>query len=101
MCARNVLILCMVCKQLSPLHRNKSLKEKIKELRRKEAEETRALEEVVQRVEENLVSTTVRHAAWATATTSTVWLSVEFGSSHGHRGGVIHAMSIVCFNCGC
>ena len=40
-------------------HRNHSLKEQLKALRVKEAEDMKALEDMVQRVEENLVTTTV------------------------------------------
>lgn len=40
-------------------HRNHSLKEQLKALRVKEAEDMKALEDMVQRVEENLVATTV------------------------------------------
>ena len=51
------------CIQLSfsccRFHRNNSLKEQLKALRVKEAEDMKALEDMVQRVEENLVATTV------------------------------------------
>ena len=40
-------------------HRNRSLKEQLKALRVKEAEDMKALEDMVQKVEENLVATTV------------------------------------------
>lgn len=40
-------------------YRNRSLKEQLKALRVKEAEDTKALEDMVQKVEENLVATTV------------------------------------------
>ena len=41
-------------------HRNVSLKQKVKALKKKEAEETKALEEMVLKVESNLQTTTVR-----------------------------------------
>ena len=40
-------------------NRNRSLKEQLKALRVKEAEDMKALEDMVQKVEENLVATTV------------------------------------------
>ena len=40
--------------------RNASLKSKVKAMKKKEAEDTKALEDVVQKVESNLVTTTVR-----------------------------------------
>ena len=40
-------------------YRNRSLKEQLKALRVKEAEDMKALEDMVQKVEENLVTTTV------------------------------------------
>lgn len=39
--------------------RNTSLKQRVKELKKKEAEETKALEEMVLKVESNLETTTV------------------------------------------
>ena len=39
--------------------RNASLKQRVKELKKKEAEETKALEEMVLKVESNLETTTV------------------------------------------
>ena len=41
-------------------HRNASLKQKVKALKKKEAEETQALEEMVLKVESNLQTSTVR-----------------------------------------
>ena len=41
--------------------RNKALKSSIKALKKKEAEDTKALEDIVQKVESNLVATTVGH----------------------------------------
>ena len=39
--------------------RNKTLREQLKVLKKKDAEDTKALEDMVQKVEENLVTTTV------------------------------------------
>ena len=41
------------------IHRNSKLKEQLQALKKKEAEETKALEDMVAKVEENLVTSTV------------------------------------------
>jgi transcriptional regulator NrdR family protein len=44
------------------IHRNSKLKEQLQALKKKEAEETKALEDMVAKVEENLVTSTKRAA---------------------------------------
>ena len=43
------------------LHRNSKLREQLQSLKKKETEETKALEDMVAKVEKNLVTSTVSH----------------------------------------